>query len=218
MEILNKLGALRKKNTPKIIGDVEFNFYPVRIKRILTGDVRAILEPISEALQVIMRPRNVDEKILEEQCVDGTVARAREPISLEMAQFRASERQQAVSGAMKALFADETRYKLARLIMDSLRDDCPAEPSEAEVKSFADAEGMDITVFADFIKGFMAANTAIFGDLGNLIRERINQAVERMTADPDENPEDDAPDQPQQEAATEADLRMLHDEGEVPTT
>lgn len=217
MQILEKLGALRKKTTPRIIDDVEFNFYPVRIKRILTGTTREILEPISEALQVIMRPRNADEKILEEQCIDGTVARAREPISLEMAQFRAQERQQAMQAAMKALFADDTRYKLARLIMDSLRDDCPAEPSDAEVRDFVDAPSMDITVFVEFVKGFMAANTAIFGDLGNLIRERINQAVERMTADPEAD-HDDAPEQPQQEAETDANLRTLQDESGVPQT
>lgn len=214
--ILAKLGGLTLKKYPREIAGTEFQFYPVRVKNIVTGTTREILQPLSDALQVMLRPRNADEEVLEEISPDGTVGRARKPVTKEMAVFRAEQRHEALSAAMSAILRDDTRYKLARLIMDSLRDDCPKNPSEQEIKDFADADEMDVVVFTEFLKGFMAANAALFGDLGNVIRERINQAVERMTADPEEVLEDAAPDQPQEtEAPT---LRPLHDEGEVRPT
>lgn len=215
MQILSKLGALRKKKTVKTIDDVEFNFYPVRVARILTGDLKEILTPVSEAVQVLLQPKNQDEEVMEEVSPDGTVARITKPVPLDMARYRAEKKQKTLQSAMDVLFSDATRYKIARIIMDSLRDDCPADPTEDQVKQFADAPEMDVVRFAEFIKGFMAANSAIFGDLGNLIRERVGKVVEKMT-NPDQDQDEIAPDPVDPTEATE--LRALQDEGEVPTT
>lgn len=215
MQILHKLGALRKKKTPATIDDVEFNFYPVRVARVLTGDLKDIIEPVSDAIQVLLQPRNADQEVLEEIAPDGTVARGVKPMSAEMARYRAEKRKETMKAAMEAVFADATRYKLTRLIMDSLRDDCPADPSDEDVKAFADHETMDVVRFSAFFKGFLAANTAIFGDLGKLIRERIAAAMEKMNT-PSDQDQEDAPEQPQ--AETSEATRALQEEGEVPTT
>ena len=218
MNILNKLGALRKKKTPREIDGAEFNFYPVRVARILTGDLKEILGPISDAIQVLLQPRNLDIEVLEEVAPDGTVARAHKPASPEMVAYRTEQRQNTMKGAMAALFADETRYKITRIIMDSLRDDCPANPSEEEVKQFADHERMDIGTFTEFVRGFLAANTAIFGDLGNRIRERVAKVMKRMTEDPEEEIlEDDVPAQQQTDPSPTI-LRPLEEESQVPKT
>lgn len=219
MQILQKLGALRKKKTPRTIQDVEFNFYPVRVARIITGDLKEIISPISDAIQVLLRPRNQDEEVLEEVSPDGSIARCRKPVSTELAKFLSDKKAATMSAAMEQLFSDKTRISLGRLIMDSLRDDCPKDPSEKEVKDFVDNENMDTVVFAEFVKGFMAANTAVFGDLGNLIQERIKSSMAKMGQDEeDQNQDDDAPELQQQE--TEAsELRLLQEEeGELPTT
>ena len=217
MQILNKLGALRKKKTPRIINGTEFQFYPVRVARILTGDLKDILEPVSEAVQVLLLPRNADQEVISESDPTGVVAQQIKPPSPEMVRYRSEQKKTSIKAAMDALFADSTRFKIIRIIMDSLRDDCPADPTEEEVKQFADHESMDINTFIEFVKGFLAANTAIFGELGNLVRERINKAMEKMNP-ADQDQESNAPDQPQPEE-TEAATETLHDEaGEVPTT
>jgi len=221
MDILKKLGALRKKKTPRTIDDVEFNFYPVRVARILTGDLKEILAPVSDAIQVLLTPRSQDEEILEESAPDGTIARARKPATMEMVSYRADKRKATLNAAMDALMCDETRYKIGRIIMDSLRDDCPSDPTKDQIKQFVDAEEMDVGRFAEFIKGFLAANTAIFGDLGNRIRERMEKVVEKMTAVPvdEEAPlEDETVPAPQPQTTDATNLRALQEEGEVPKT
>lgn len=218
MQILNKLGALRKKKTPRTINGAEFNFYPVRVARIITGDLKEIIAPISDAIQVLLRPRNQDEEVLEEVSPDGTIARCRKPVSADLAKYLSDKKAETMSAAMNQLFSDKTRYSLGTLIMDSLRDDCPKNPSEQEVKDFVDHENMDALAFTEFVKGFMAANTSIFGDLGNLIQERIKSTMAKMSQDDqDQDQDDDAPEQQQQENPT-PDLRLLEEEGEVPTT
>lgn len=216
MNILAKLGALRKKKTPREIDGAEFNFYPVRVARILTGDLKDILGPISDAVQIMLQPRRQDIEVLEEVTPDGTIARAHKPPSTEMVAYRTQQRQSTMKGAMAVLFADDTRYKIARIIMDSLRDECPADPSDEDIKAFIDHESMDISTFAEFVKGFLAANTAIFGDLGNRIRERVAKVMKRMTEEPEEEAlEDDAPDQQQNDPTI---LKPLEEESQVPKT
>lgn len=216
MQILSKLGALRKKKTPRTINGAEFNFYPVRVARIITGDLKEIISPISEAIQVLLRPRNQDEEVLEEVSPDGTIARCRKPVSAELAKYLSDKKAATMSAAMTQIFSDKTRYSLGRLLMDSLRDDCPKDPSEQEVKDFVDHENMDALAFMEFVKGFMEANTSIFGDLGNLLQERIKTTMAKMSqAETDQDQDDGAPEQQQPETET-SDLRLLEEEGEVP--
>lgn len=224
MDILNKLGALRKKKTPREIDGVEFGFYPVRMARVLTGDMKEILTPISDAIQVLVHPRGQDEEILEEVMPDGTVARARKPVSPEMAKYRADKKKEALDNAMGVVFCDATRYNLARIVMDSLRDDCPADPSEADVKAFADHPDMSMARFVEFVKGMVLANPSIFGELGNLIRERVTQVMDRVKAQEPEETETPDPSAPTEMADDEAAppstkpaLTVMTDEEEVPT-
>lgn len=177
MQILTKLGALRKKSTIREIGGQSFSFYPVRVGRIITGEMRAIVAPISNAFSVFMSKKAQDYEVLEEVLPDGTVARAQKPVSPEMARYRAEKREKTVKEATEVLFADDTRLLIGRLLMDSLRDDCPRDPSDSQIKEFVDAPQMDVPTFIEFIQGMMAANTSVFGDLGNLIRERFEQLM-----------------------------------------
>lgn len=189
MNILNKLGALRKKKTPREIEGVEFNFYPVRVSKILTGEMHETINPISDAIQILLQPKNLDEEVLEEVAPDGTIARARKPMSPEMARFRGEKRGLAITAAMQKIFSDDTRYLLGKLIMDSLRDSCPSNPSDEDVAAFIDHESMTIPVFADFARGFLSANSAIFGDLGKLVKGKLDSVMASMEETPEEEPE-----------------------------
>jgi len=185
MQILNKLGALRKKSTVREIDGQSFSFYPVRVGKIITGEMRAIITPISNAFTVLLTAKQQDFEVLEEVLPDGTVARAQKPVSPEMAAYRATKREKTVGEATDVLFNDETRLLIGRLLMDSLRDDCPANPSDDQVREFIDAPQMDTHTFIEFTKGMMAANTSVFGDLGNLLRERFEQMMQPIVpADP----------------------------------
>lgn len=177
--LLKKMGALRKKATPHTIQGVEFNFYPVRVARVVSGEMKTLVEPITRAASVMFDSSARDVQITEEVTPDGMVVRQHNAISPELAQFRAKRRDKVIDEAMGILLRDETRYALGRLIMDSLRDDHPNKnPSEEEVAEFVDADAMDIPVFIEFIKGFLKANTAMFGDLGNSLRGIVKQKME----------------------------------------
>ena len=190
MQILNKLGALRKKSTVREIGGQSFSFYPVRVGRIITGEMRAIVTPVSSAFSVLMAAKAQDYEVLEEVLPDGTVARAQKPVSPEMAAYRADKREKTVADATKVLFADDTRLLIGRLLMDSLRDDCPSDPSDAQIKQFIDADTMDIHTFSEFIRGMMAANTSVFGDLGKMVRDRFEQLMTQPVVPAAEEPLD----------------------------
>jgi len=196
MQILSKLGALRKKAVLQTIGGQSFNFYPVRIGKIITGEMRAIVTPITNALSAIMSAKAQDQEVLEEISPDGTVSRAQRPVSPEMARYRADKRESTYAAAVEAIFNDEARMLVGRIIMDSLRDDCPAKPTDEQVTQFVDADEMDLPTFVEFIKGLMAANTSLFGDLGKMLRERINEMMTSV-APPSDTPEtftdDDSP-------------------------
>ena len=64
-------------------------------------------------------------------------------------------------------------------IMDSLRDDFQEKnPTDEQIAEFVDAPEMDIPVFIEFMKGFLKANAAMFGDLGNSVREIVKQKMD----------------------------------------
>lgn len=195
MQILTKLGALRKKAVPKEIGGQTFSFYPVRVGKIITGELRSIVTPITNSISALMSAKAQDQEVLEEVTPDGTVSRARRPASPEMVRYRSDKRDATYKEASEVLFSDETRLLIGRVIMDSLRDDCPRTPTEEQVKQFVDDDAMDLPTFIEFIKGMMAANKSIFGDLGNLLRERVNEMLSATL--PSDTPEmsmdDDSP-------------------------
>jgi hypothetical protein len=178
--LLKKLGALRKKATPHTIMGTEFHFYPVRVARVVSGEMKMLIEPITRAASVMFDNSARDVQITEEVTSD-VVVRQSNAISPELAQFRAKRRDKAIDEAMSILLRDETRYAIGRLILDSLRDDHPNKnPSDEEVAEFVDAPEMDIPVFIEFIKGFLKANTAMFGDLGNSLRGIVKQKMEEV--------------------------------------
>ena len=214
MQLLKKMAAFKKKSTPRTIDDVEFQFYPVRVALVVTGQMREMLEPVSDAIQVLLHPRSLDQEVLEEQTPDGSIARCRKPVLPEVARMRSESKSKAISAALAKLFSDDTRYMVGRLIMDSLRDDCPASPSDQDVRSFVDAPEMDVARFGEFVRGFLAANAAIFGDLGNVIRERMEAVMTKMMQP--EVPE--SGDSVASEEQPEASQRAVGPEGEVPTT
>lgn len=194
--IIRKMSAFKKKRHTVEIGGAEFHFYPVRMRRLLTGDIKAILLPIYEAVQVLFRSTKYDQEIIEEASPDGVIARQIKPPSESMVQMRSRQRQEAIQAAMDIIFKSETRYDISLLILDSLRDENDGKrPTQEEAAQFVDSDWMDLPTFFEFFKGFLGANTAIFGDLGNLVGERVKSAISKMTApEPEETGPDDLAD------------------------
>jgi hypothetical protein len=62
---------------------------------------------------------------------------------------------------------------------------------------------MSVEIISEFIRGFVAANTALFGDLGNLIREKVEEMMKPSQPSPEESI--DSQDDPDQISADTAD-------------
>lgn len=229
MKILHKLTTLPTKPITHKIGGlggeddegVEFKFYPVSVRLILSREVSEILSPIMGAVSTLMEPKGRDSKVIEEYSPDGTMARQTDAISPEMAQFRTEKKEKALNGALETIFRGETRLKVGKLIMASLRDDCPDDPSDEDVEAFVNHQNMDMAVFGEFFQGFLKANTTVFGgrfgDLGNLIRERVKQVIDRASSTPSLSDTSQDP-QTDDVSENENDSSAPTDEGAVPPT
>lgn len=187
MQLMKKLSALRKKATPHQIPAadgqmVEFKFYPVRVAKVATGELKELAEPLVNAFTLLLNgSRQHEVQVTEEVTEMGAVIRQNTAIAPELASLRDNQREVAIRRSMDVLLNEKARLAIGRLLMDSLRDDFEkATPTDEEVLAFIDHESMTLDVLAEFIKGFFAANTMIFGDLGNRIKGLVQGQVEQL--------------------------------------
>lgn len=89
-----------------------------------------------------------------------------QPINPDLAAFRSTQRENAVKGAVDALFDEKNRAAIGELLMDSLKDDFPRGTKRPVDECLAFVDEMDIPTFIEFLKGLAEANSKVFGDLG----------------------------------------------------
>lgn len=180
------------------VADETFRFYPNRMA--LLEQARDLSQPVAQAISILFADETKDN--------DSAVKRHHEgefymeditttAISTEMATYRQSQRDQAITTIMGSLADARSVILLGKLFMDSLRDEFPykKERSAREVEEFLYGEepgeddeegegyeGLDMPVLIQLFSGWMRANSKVFGDLGEkmvgLIRGRLEQQLQ----------------------------------------
>lgn len=195
MSVIKKLSAFRRKGTEVQIGDATFRFYPVRMSTLLSGDLKAFFEPMAEAFSIFFdkREHDVDHLRHIEAGENGEFVERSGSISLDLAQFRAGQKTEATRKLFSTLFSTETRDKLARLIIDSLREEYPQGATAEAIREFVESD-IDLPTFVEFLKGFLQGNTALFGVEGNKIGDLVKKAVADAVATVSQNsPQSETP-------------------------
>lgn len=180
-DFLKKFGLFEKKSITHKIRGQKFEFHPVSLCKVATGRLAALMVPLTDAVATLLNPKREDVERLQEVSPDGAVFTRISCISREMAMYRDSERRKAIDSAWNMLLNDDTRHLVAQMLMDSLRDDCPRNPSEDDVTAFIDHDDMDVPTIVEFLKGFMRANANIFGETGKELAALVKAKVEAAT-------------------------------------
>lgn len=189
--ILKKLSVFKPKHVTHIINDVEFKFYPVRVKAIVSGEMRKVLSPIVEVVQSVMGgpAANVNESFREVTTESST--EIIKGVSVETLSFMEKFRSDTRERALGVFTSDETRYQIGSILGNSLRDDFPSPKApefEDTVKEFMDSDNMDLPTFIGFVIGFLKANASVLGisgegDLGNRVMSLVKAAFEKKEAE-----------------------------------
>lgn len=184
--ILQRLGAFRNKAVRHTIdtdsGPVEFKFYPPRMRMLLSGRLREIMEPLTGALTSLFSSKAADASRQQEVDADGKVTTFVQALNPEVIEVRERKRREAITEAFKAILADNTRYQIGELLADSLRDDFPADESQRalQVREFMDE--LDLPTLVQFLKGYFKALAPVLDSSGNSILSGLPGLVKREVA------------------------------------
>ena len=182
-KILQRLGAFRNKAITHSVdsdnGPQEFKFYPPRMRMLLSGRMREILEPLSQAASTIFSDTSQDVSRQQEVETDGRVTTFVQGINPDVIALRAEKRAQAIKDALAALLDDNTRWQLGELLADSLRDDFPEDAGQRAVESKAFMDEIDLPTLGQFIQGYFKALKPILDKSGNSIFSSLQETVTR---------------------------------------
>lgn len=186
MGILNRLGAFKKKCVVHTIRDGEteheFKFYPPRFRNIANGRTRNILEPMVQAVTVLMSGGNdgkTQHIIYGEngQAVEASTM-GQEPEVLKAVELR---KRNAISDALGVLLNENTTAYIGELLADSLRDEFPApshQDYEGVVKQFMDEVTADVMI--QFMMGYFKALVPFMDSEGNSTRSGLLEKAKQL--------------------------------------
>lgn len=191
---------------------------PERFYTISTGFVfrlKGIARPMAKALTALFENQDKDfghaeRQVQSDQRIkteDGqevpTVDREVivEPISMDLAQLRYKQRQQAVEEIVDALTDAENRAVIGEIIMDCLAEKFPREKRRDNPPGDVFLNTVPLDAIPDLIMGVAKANEGVLGPLGSKLarlKDQIGQQLdarlaERLTVTPRETPGETSP-------------------------
>lgn len=187
MTILSRLGAFRNKAITHSIetpdgGMQEFKFYPPRMRMLVSGRMREIMDPLSQAVNALFVDRNTDSSRQQEVQADGAVTTYVQGVPPEVLELRAKQRSEAIKSALTALLADDTRYQVGLLLADSMRDDFSSNEGERAKESRAMMDEIDVPTLIELVKGYFKALAPVLDKSGNSIFSNLKNTVKTEVA------------------------------------
>lgn len=183
----------------------QFRFYPNRMA--LLEEARQLSEPVAKAINILFADESRDSGSSVKRTSEGDFYVEdiqTDPVSQDMAKYRQSERERAISTLMGTLADKKAVVLLGRLFMDSLREEFPYDQhrSAGEVEEFlygapgdGEYQGLDLPDLFQLFQGWMKSNAQVFGDMGEkmvgLVRKRLDDLQHGSGsegADPKEGP------------------------------
>lgn len=167
---------IKPKGVPCKLDEDELLFYPVSISCMFT--LKEIAAPIARAFASLFQSEGndvgaTDETVSTNNQSDFINRKIVEPVSMELARFRLDQKQRAIQDAIETLFSPANSVIVARIIMDSLRDDFARknteEQKDAEAKDLLDT--IDGAMFQQLLHGLYEGNKKVFGPLASMVAQ-----------------------------------------------
>lgn len=180
---MRDLPAYTDKSVEHTVGDQPQRFYPLSADAAF--QLRAVARPIGKVFSFLtsndsQRDAGYVQNVFEDKKTGETNTRVetRAP-TLELAQFRAKQREDSVDAFITGLLSDEVRGALGVVILDSLRDRSDTAPiTSAEGLTFI--KKMDLSVMISYLKGVGAANAEVFRPLAEMAGQFKGLAAEKL--------------------------------------
>lgn len=171
-----------------------YNFYPNRVY--VVGKLRGFLKPLFSALSVLSATNesDVSREMLDESS-NGAIRRKTsvQAIDSTLAKQRSEERERNIHTIVETLTAGPGLRSLALLIVDSMRDDYPEKPNDADLDRFLEEVSIDQIVQS--LAGVAKASKEVFAPL----MERAAPGLAALRSTLKKVPQDDS-----QEESSEA--------------
>lgn len=189
--LIERLGAFRNKAVEHVITnddgeELTLKFYPPRMRMLISGNMRSIIEPITQSISTLFEPTNQDASRQQTVEKDGTVETFVQGLNPEIVKVRSEKREAAIAKALGVLLEDDTRYQIGMLLADSLRDDFPQNEAE---RAKAARQFMDEVTTVDLVSmviGYLKALAPVLNKEGKSIfsdlQGKVMSMVERHLA------------------------------------
>jgi hypothetical protein len=158
----------------------KIKFYPVDLHMVFR--LRQVGKPLAGAISDLFVDRNNDYTSIERQVMhengDGLDREIiAEAVSVEIAKFRAEQREKAVEELIECLTDKDSSAVIAELLMNSMRDEFPkGDPDNPPAAGFF-AE-INSSQIADLLTGFAKAHKEVFGPLGGMMEGAIRDRAD----------------------------------------
>jgi hypothetical protein len=195
------MSMFKAKSVFSKVGDQDVEFFSLSFPTLFA--MKSAVGPIAKVLSNLFRGARQDVGRFQEDSKDpktgGPVRVVQEqPISVEMAKLRYEQSQKTMTEAVEAIFADQNRLLIGRILMDSLRSSQPRRPSVEQIENFL--ADLDLGMVVELIQGVVKANAEVFGPLGSgwaakaeaLLRAQASSASPTSSAAPATNSESSA--------------------------
>lgn len=162
------MSLFKSKSITHEVGGQQIEFFSLSFP--ILFQLKSAVGPIAKVLGNLFRPNRHDVGRFEQTEKDpktGAPVRVvqEQPISLDLAKFRADQSVKNTQEAIEALFADQNRVLVGRILMDSMRSSQPRKPTPDQINEFLDS--IDLSIFIEMIQGVVKANAEVFGPLGS---------------------------------------------------
>lgn len=185
MSLKEKLDIFSPKCTPVDIQGKTYNFYPLSTR--MAFELKAIASPLFSAVSTLFTRTDQDVGTVVKDLMsvkDPTKVEAREttisPIDPDLARMRAMDRDKAIGTLIDALSDDRNQMVIAKVIMDSMRDDFERPVTNDDASEFTTSDQVTIDLLVDLLKGVAKANAKVFGPLGERVSKAVGTQIEHL--------------------------------------
>lgn len=189
------------------VGGDTYNFWPVSLRVLFK--LRCVATPLAKSLSTLFSVRERDTITESHDWTDvetgerGSTTKLL-PASTELSEALHKRRTAAIEELVIALTERSNLLIVGEIIMDSMREDFPRNPSKEQIAAFVDDEGMNVPTISALLVGVAKANKKVFGPLADTVSASlakvVKEKVEAMQRDLEEPDDQDAQSETKEES------------------
>lgn len=183
MKIKQKFSLLKRNTETREIAGQTFTFYPISVRMLF--ELRSNMEPLMKGLKALFSKTPAEGTQTVEETRDPmtgqVLARTTHLGAPDVAvlKARAEEQDKAMREAVEAVLGEKNRLMIGRVLADALRDE--EIRTDAEVQEFITDPAFDLPILVEFLGGFFAVNTKVFGPFAQRVRDLIREKLATLT-------------------------------------